>query len=121
MTAGHARRPGLLRSAGPRVWHRRRAHAHALEAAALLHDVGKIGIPEHILNKPGKLTAEEYDVKGACRVGVEILSGIEFPFPVVPIVKSHHENWNGTGYPMGLRGGRSARRGSSRSSIASMR
>ena len=52
-----------------------------------------------------QLTAEEYDVmKGHVGIGVEILSGIEFPFPVVPIVKSHHENWNGTGYPMGLRG-----------------
>ena len=77
----------------------------ALEAAALLHDVGKIGIPEHILNKPGKLTTEEYDVmKGHVAIGAEILSGIDFPFPVVPIVKSHHENWDGTGYPAGLRG-----------------
>jgi putative nucleotidyltransferase with HDIG domain len=77
----------------------------AIEAAALLHDVGKIGIPEHILNKPGKLTTEEYDVmKGHVAIGAEILSGIEFPFPVVPIVKSHHENWDGTGYPAGLRG-----------------
>ena len=77
----------------------------ALEAAALLHDVGKIGIPEHILNKPGKLTTEEFEVmKGHVAIGTEILSGIEFPFPVVPIVKSHHENWDGTGYPAGLRG-----------------
>jgi putative nucleotidyltransferase with HDIG domain len=77
----------------------------ALEAAGLLHDVGKIGIPEHILNKPGKLTTEEYEVmKGHVAIGAEILSGIEFPFPVVPIVKCHHENWDGTGYPAGLRG-----------------
>ena len=77
----------------------------ALEAAALLHDVGKIGIPEHILNKPGKLSTEEFAImKGHVVIGTEILSGITFPFPVVPIVAAHHESWDGTGYPAGLRG-----------------
>jgi len=77
----------------------------AIEAAALLHDVGKIAIPEHILNKPGKLTAAEYErMKSHARVGAEILSEVEFPYPVVPIVLHHHENWDGTGYPDGLKG-----------------
>ncbi|HEY7185455.1 MAG TPA: HD-GYP domain-containing protein, partial [Vicinamibacterales bacterium] len=75
----------------------------AIEAAALLHDVGKIAIPEHILNKPGKLTAAEFErMKTHARVGAEILSEVDFPYPVVPIVLHHHENWDGTGYPDGL-------------------
>jgi len=77
----------------------------AIEAAALLHDVGKIAIPEHILNKPGKLTAAEFErMKTHARVGAEILSEVDFPYPVVPIVLHHHENWDGSGYPDGLRG-----------------
>jgi putative nucleotidyltransferase with HDIG domain len=77
----------------------------AIEAAALLHDVGKIAIPEHILNKPGKLTPAEYErMKSHARVGAEILSEVDFPYPVVPIVLHHHENWDGTGYPDGLKG-----------------
>jgi putative nucleotidyltransferase with HDIG domain len=77
----------------------------ALEAAALLHDVGKIGIPEHILNKPGPLTPAEFAVmKRHVGIGVDILSTIEFPFPVVPIVENHHESWDGSGYPNGARG-----------------
>jgi putative nucleotidyltransferase with HDIG domain len=77
----------------------------AIEAAALLHDTGKLAIPEHILNKPGKLTASEFEtMKAHVDVGAEILSSIDFPYPVVPIVRGHHENWDGTGYPDGLRG-----------------
>lgn len=77
----------------------------AIEAAALLHDTGKIAIPEHILNKPGRLTAAEFDImKSHVAVGADILSAIEFPYPVVPIVEAHHENWDGSGYPRGLIG-----------------
>ncbi len=77
----------------------------ALEAASLLHDLGKIAIPEHILNKPGRLTAAEYErMKEHAGIGAEILSAIEFPYPVVPIVRHHHEAWDGSGYPDGLRG-----------------
>ena len=72
----------------------------AIEAAALLHDTGKIAVPEHILNKPGKLTPAEFEkMKLHAPIGAEILSSIDFPFPVVPIVRHHHENWDGTGYP----------------------
>jgi putative nucleotidyltransferase with HDIG domain len=77
----------------------------AIEAAALLHDTGKIAVPEHILNKPGKLTPAEFEkMKLHAPIGAEILSAIEFPYPVVPIVRHHHENWDGTGYPDRIQG-----------------
>jgi putative nucleotidyltransferase with HDIG domain len=75
----------------------------AIEAAALLHDMGKLAVPEYILNKPGKLTPAEFErMKLHASVGADILSAIDFPYPVVPIVRHHHENWNGTGYPSGI-------------------
>jgi putative nucleotidyltransferase with HDIG domain len=81
------------------------AELQAIEAASLLHDLGKLAIPEHILNKPGRLTEAEYArMKEHAGIGADILSGIEFPYPVVPIVRHHHESWNGTGYPDGLSG-----------------
>jgi putative nucleotidyltransferase with HDIG domain len=77
----------------------------AIEAAALLHDMGKLAIPEYILNKPGKLTAAEFEkMKRHADIGADLLSSISFPYPVVPIVRHHHENWEGTGYPSGLSG-----------------
>jgi len=77
----------------------------AIEAAALLHDMGKLAIPEFILNKPGKLSASEFDVmKTHAALGADILSSIHFPYPVVPIVRHHHENWDGSGYPDGIKG-----------------
>ena len=75
----------------------------ALEAASLLHDVGKLAVPEHILNKPSTLTPVEFEkMKRHANVGADILSSIGFPYPVVPIVRHHHESWDGTGYPAGL-------------------
>jgi len=77
----------------------------AIKAASLLHDVGKLAIPEHILNKPGRLTPAEYDImKRHAQIGADILSVIGFPYAVAPIVRHHHENWDGTGYPDGLSG-----------------
>jgi putative nucleotidyltransferase with HDIG domain len=77
----------------------------AIEAAALLHDTGKIAIPEHILNKPGRLTSSEFEtMKSHVDVGADILASIDFPYPVVPIVEAHHENWDGSGYPRGTQG-----------------
>ena len=77
----------------------------AIKAASLLHDVGKLAVPEHILNKPGRLTASEFEImKRHAPAGADILSVIGFPYPVVPIVRHHHENWDGTGYPDGLAG-----------------
>jgi putative nucleotidyltransferase with HDIG domain len=76
----------------------------AVRIASLLHDIGKIGIPESILCKPGKLTAEEFEViKTHVEIGATILEEVQFPWPVVPIVRTHHERWDGLGYPAGLR------------------
>ena len=76
-----------------------------IEAGALLHDTGKIAVPEYILNKPGRLTAQEYErMKTHVTIGADILSGIDFPYPVIPYVRHHHENWDGTGYPDRLAG-----------------
>jgi putative nucleotidyltransferase with HDIG domain len=77
----------------------------ALMAAAMLHDIGKLAVPEYIINKPGRLTPEEFDrMKIHPVVGAQILERVSFPYPVVPIVRAHHERWDGTGYPDGLKG-----------------
>jgi diguanylate cyclase (GGDEF)-like protein/putative nucleotidyltransferase with HDIG domain len=77
----------------------------ALHAAALLHDIGKLAVPEHIISKPGRLTPEEFEkMKIHTLVGAEILERVRFPYPVVPIVRAHHEKWDGSGYPLGLKG-----------------
>ncbi len=106
VTHGHIRRVqrfavGLARELGVRD----EALIKAIEAAALLHDMGKLAVPEHILNKPGRLTEAEFEkMKLHASVGADMLSAIDFPYPVVPIVRHHHESWNGSGYPDGLRG-----------------
>jgi putative nucleotidyltransferase with HDIG domain len=77
----------------------------ALQAASVLHDIGKLAVPEHIISKPGKLTPEEFEkMKIHPVVGAEILEQVRFPYPVVPIVRAHHEKWDGSGYPFGLVG-----------------
>jgi putative nucleotidyltransferase with HDIG domain len=106
ITHGHIRRvqvlaTGLARAMGVSD----DSQLRAVEAAALLHDMGKLAVPEYILNKPGPLSAAEFNkMKLHASVGADILSAIEFPYPVVPIVRHHHENWDGTGYPDGLSG-----------------
>ncbi|MGE3959456.1 MAG: HD domain-containing phosphohydrolase [Vicinamibacterales bacterium] len=106
VTHGHIRRVqryavGLAKALGVED----EALLKAIEAAALLHDMGKIAVPEYILNKPGRLTAAEFEkMKLHASVGAEILSAIDFPYPVVPIVRHHHESWDGSGYPDGLQG-----------------
>jgi len=80
------------------------AMLNAIRAASMLHDIGKLAVPENILSKPGRLTPEEFEkMKIHPIVGSEILDRVEFPYPVVPIVRSHHEKWDGTGYPDGLK------------------
>jgi diguanylate cyclase (GGDEF)-like protein/putative nucleotidyltransferase with HDIG domain len=77
----------------------------ALKAGALLHDIGKLAVPEHILCKPGRLSGEELDkMKIHPRIGAEILEAVQFPFPLTSVVRSHHEKWDGTGYPDRLKG-----------------
>ena len=108
VTHGHIRRVqlyavGLARHLGVKD----SSLIQAIEAAALLHDMGKLAVPEYILNKPGPLTPAEFErMKLHASIGADILSSINFPYPVVPIVRHHHENWNGTGYPDGLKGTR---------------
>ena len=76
-----------------------------LNTGALLHDIGKLGVPESVLLKPGRLTEEEFaKVKQHPQIGAAILGPVDFPWPVLPVVRSHHERWDGTGYPDGLKG-----------------
>lgn len=80
------------------------AQLNAIRAASMLHDIGKLAVPENILSKPGRLTPEEFErMKIHPLVGAEILNRVQFPYPVVPIVRSHHEKWDGSGYPDGLK------------------
>ena len=81
-----------------------RAEIAALKAGALLHDIGKLAVPAHIINKPGRLTQAEFEkMKIHTTVGAQILSRVDFPYPVLPIVRHHHEQWDGLGYPDGLK------------------
>src|SRR5437764_6833145 len=76
-----------------------------VKTAALLHDIGKLAVPEHILSKPGPLTQEEFQkIRIHPQVGAEIISGVPFPYPVAPLILSHHERWDGKGYPAGMKG-----------------
>jgi putative nucleotidyltransferase with HDIG domain len=106
VTHGHIRRVqryavDLAKSLGVRD----ELQLRAIQAAAVLHDTGKIAVPEAILNKPGPLDVAEFAImKQHATVGADIISSINFPYPVEPIVRHHHENWDGTGYPSGLVG-----------------
>lgn len=106
ITHGHIRRVQVYAvELAQRLGVREERQLKAIETAALLHDMGKLAIPEHILNKPGKLTDAEFDkMKRHADIGADLLSSIRFPYPVVPIVRHHHESWNGTGYPSKIAG-----------------
>src|SRR3954467_2656232 len=81
------------------------AAIQGVKTAALLHDIGKLAVPEHILSKPGPLTQEEFQkIRIHPQVGAQIISGVPFPYPVAPLILSHHERWDGKGYPAGLKG-----------------
>lgn len=105
MALGHIRRVRTLAETLARAVGYPEEQMEGLKAAALLHDIGKLAVPEHILNKPGKLSPTEFSkVMIHPVVAADILSSVEFPYEVVPIVKHHHERYDGTGYPGGLRG-----------------
>jgi diguanylate cyclase (GGDEF)-like protein/putative nucleotidyltransferase with HDIG domain len=104
-THGHVRRTQIYANEMGRLLNVSTAETQALLAGALLHDIGKLAVPEYILNKPGKLTESEFaKMKIHPIVGAEILRRVNFPYPVEDIVRYHHEKWDGTGYPEGLKG-----------------
>lgn len=103
--AGHVRRTQIYAVGIANILGLNEDEINAIRTGALLHDIGKLAIPDHILNKPGRLTPTEMEkIKTHSSVGASILEKVGFPYPVVPTVKYHHENWDGTGYPEGLRG-----------------
>src|ERR1041384_3294790 len=103
-THGHVRRTQLYATQMGRLFNVSESQLRALHAGALLHDIGKLAVPEYILNKPGKLTEAEFaKMKIHPTVGGDILKRVNFPYPVEDIVRFHHEKWDGSGYPKGLR------------------
>lgn len=105
ITHDHVRRVQIYATGMARLLKLSDAEIEALRAGALLHDIGKIAVPDYILNKPGKLTAAEFDkMKIHTIAGAQILDQINFPYPLVPVVRHHHERWDGRGYPDGLAG-----------------
>ena len=105
VTHDHVRRVQIYATGLARLFGLSEPEIEALKAGALLHDIGKLAVPDYILNKPGPLTPAEFDrMKVHTIVGAEILERVGFPYPVVPVVRHHHERWDGRGYPDGLRG-----------------
>jgi diguanylate cyclase (GGDEF)-like protein/putative nucleotidyltransferase with HDIG domain len=105
VTHDHVHRVQIYTTGLARLFGLSDPEVEALRAGALLHDIGKLAVPDYILNKPDKLSAAEYEkMKVHTIVGAEILSRVGFPYPVVPVVRHHHERWDGRGYPDGLAG-----------------
>ncbi|HEU4386817.1 MAG TPA: HD domain-containing phosphohydrolase, partial [Blastocatellia bacterium] len=101
----HVKRVQIYSAGLARLFGLSELEIEALRAAALLHDVGNLAVPDHILNKPGPLTPAEFEkMKVHATVGAQILERVGFPYPVVPVVRYHHERWDGRGYPDGLKG-----------------
>lgn len=102
---GHVRRTQIYAVGIGKLLNLSDGEIDALRTGALLHDIGKLAVPDHILNKPGRLTQAEMEkTKIHSSVGASILEKVGFTSPVVPTVKYHHEFWDGSGYPEGLRG-----------------
>lgn len=105
--SGHVRRTQIYAVGLGRALGLSKDEISALRTGALLHDIGKLAVPDHILSKPGPLTAAEIvKTKIHASVGASILEQVGFNYPVVPAVRHHHESWDGTGYPDGLAGER---------------
>lgn len=104
-TRGHSERVSLYAEAIARGLGLQGAELQTIRYSGYLHDVGKIGIPDAILSKPGKLTVEEFNIiKKHPVLSEKILTPVNFPFPVQSIVRHHHERYDGKGYPDGLAG-----------------
>jgi diguanylate cyclase (GGDEF)-like protein/putative nucleotidyltransferase with HDIG domain len=101
----HIRRVQIYATAVARELGMSELEVQAVKTAALLHDIGKLAVPDHILAKPGPLTPEEFqNVQAHQQVGADIIATVPFPYPVAPLILSHHERWDGRGYPLGLKG-----------------
>ena len=101
----HIRRVQLYAASVARALGMSDNDVQGVKTAALLHDIGKLAVPEHILSKPGPLTPEEFQkIRAHPKVGADIVSSVPFPYPVAPLILSHHERWDGKGYPTGLKG-----------------
>src|ERR1700751_1895387 len=104
-TQSHIRRVQVYAAGIARCLGMAENEIQGVKTAALLHDIGKLAVPAHILSKPGPLTQEEFQkIRIHPQVGAEIISGVPFPYPVAPLILSHHERWDGKGYPAGLKG-----------------
>jgi diguanylate cyclase (GGDEF)-like protein/putative nucleotidyltransferase with HDIG domain len=101
----HIRRVQMYAAGLARALGLSESDVQGVKTAALLHDIGKLAVPEHILSKPGPLTQEEFQkIRIHPQVGAEIIAAVPFPYPVAPLILSHHERWDGRGYPQGLKG-----------------
>jgi PAS domain S-box-containing protein/putative nucleotidyltransferase with HDIG domain len=104
--ADHHRRVAQVASAIAKEMGFSSDQVRVVRAAALLHDIGMLAVPQEILNKPGKLNVSEFNlVKTHCQTGYDILKHVEFPWPIADIVIQHHERMNGSGYPSGIKEG----------------
>jgi diguanylate cyclase (GGDEF)-like protein/putative nucleotidyltransferase with HDIG domain len=104
-TQGHVHRTRVYSVELGKLLNVTNSELEALRAGALLHDIGKLAVPDFILNKPGKLSSAEFEkMKIHSAVGADIIRRVNFPYPVEDIVRFHHEKWDGTGYPTGLKG-----------------
>jgi diguanylate cyclase (GGDEF)-like protein/putative nucleotidyltransferase with HDIG domain len=105
LAQGHIRRVQIYAEGLARALGMPENEIKGVKTAALLHDIGKIAVPEHILSKPGPLTTEEFQkIREHPKVGADIIAAVPFPYPVAPLIMSHHERWDGNGYPSGLKG-----------------
>ena len=122
-TAGHSQRTAELSVAIGRAMSLDETQLNAIEYGGLLHDIGKMGVPEQILRKPAALEPAEMEVmRSHPRIGGEMTRGVEFLERIHPMIRNHHERFDGSGYPDGLRGNEiRSRRASSRSPTPSTR
>ncbi|MGI6601322.1 MAG: HD-GYP domain-containing protein [Dethiobacteria bacterium] len=104
-TAGHQKRVAMIARAIAREISLPEDCIQGIWVASLIHDIGKIRVPSDILSKPGRITKAEFElIKEHPQTGYEVLSKIDFPWPVAEIVLQHHERMDGSGYPQGLKG-----------------